>query len=219
MTPKKWTELPPEQITRAIQGRRKDLDALVRHYGPVVWGAVAARIRGVPRLSMEMEDLVISVWLELCRNNRKRLHYYESERGKFGFFVHMQASQIAWSLVRRELKQPEIHSAPSEPIDTSREGQLMSRHVLERFSRIAEERLSENDWILFNMIYIEGLRPEEAAERLQKKVKTVYQQKYRLHAKLEEIARELVKDVDAPGGSSDPRGLLVALLLIGLLKS
>ncbi len=219
MSRKEWAELPPEQIARAIRGRRKDLDALVRHYGSVVWGAVAARARRVPRLTMEMEDLVSSVWLELCRNDRKRLHYYEPQRGEFGFFIRMQASQIAWNLVLRELKQPELRGTRSEPIDTGREAQLLSRDVLERFSRIAEDRLSESDWVLFNAVYVEGLRPEEIAERLRRKVKTVYQQKYRLHAKLEEIAQELLAAPDSSTSPSEPlMQLLVALLLISLLK-
>lgn len=212
-------ELPPQQIERALSGSRKDLDALVRWYGPTVWSAVAARIRNIPALTVQMEDLVGSVWLELCRNDRKRMRYYDPSRGEFGYFVRLQAGQIAWSLVVRELGRAElVQESPPEPSDTGLESRMASRDLLERLALRARDRLSESDWAVFNATYVEGLTSEEVAERLQKKVKTLYQQKHRLREKLEALARELLAEDGLARDSSEPLvpGLVVAFLLHGL---
>jgi RNA polymerase sigma factor (sigma-70 family) len=212
---KDWKELPPEQVERALRGSREHLDALVQWYGPVVWAAVAARVRGVQGLRIEMEDLVQSVWLELLRNGCKRLSYYDRRRGELGYFIRMQASQIAWDLVMRELGRLEVPpGTASEPIDQRFEARMMDRDVLERLGRRVRERLTESDWALFNAVYFEGLSSDELAQRLGKKHATVYQQKYRLLDKLEGIVRELLEE-ERPGASSNE--LLVPLLVASLV--
>jgi RNA polymerase sigma factor (sigma-70 family) len=218
-TKKEWKELPPKQIERALRGSRKDLDALVRWYGPVVWAAVAARIRGIPSLALQMEDIVGSVWLELCRNGFKRLSYYDRTRGEFGYFIRLQAGQIAWTLVLRQLGRPELVSddAP-EPVDEGLESHVLSRDFLERLAQRARARLSESDWDLLNATFVEGLTSEEAAERFAKKFKTVYQQKHRLRGKLEVLVRELLAETRPGAGPNEPRvELVVASLLAAWL--
>jgi len=189
---KEWKELTPEQIERAIRGSRKDLDTLVRWYAPLVSAAVMARVRGVPTLAMQVEDLVSNVWLELCRNDWKRLRYYDRSRGELGVFIRLQASQITWKLVLRQLGRPELvdEEAP-EPTDEDLESRVLSRDFLERFAERAKARLGENDWTILNASYMEGLTSEEIARRLEKQPKAIYQQKHRLRAKLEAIVREL----------------------------
>lgn len=206
------------QIERAIRGSRKDLDAVVRWYGPVVWAAVAARVRGFPTLVIQMEDLVGSVWLELCRNGWKRLGYYDRARGEFGYFIRMQAGQIAWSLVLRQLGRPElVDEATIEAADDDGlESRVQSRDVLERLAERAKARLSDSDWAVLNATYLEGLTSEEVAQRLDKKPKTIYQQKHRLRAKLEEIVRELLKEEQPEHGASER---LVQLVVAGLLTA
>lgn len=216
---KVWNELPPAQIERAIRGSRKDLDAVVRWYGPVVWAAVAARVRGVPTLAVQMEDLVGSVWLELCRNGWKRLGYYDRSRGEFGYFIRMQAGQIAWSLVLRQLGRPELadEAALEAAHDDELESRVLSRDVLERLAERAKARLSDSDWAVLNATYLEGLTSEEVAQRLDKKPKTIYQQKHRLRAKLEEIVRELLEEEERPGRDASER--LVQLVVASLLTA
>ena len=212
-------ELPPQQIERALGGSRKDLDALVRWYGPTVWSAVAARIRNIPSLTVQMEDLVGSVWLELCRNDRKRLSYYDRARGEFGYFIRLQAGQIAWRLVVRELGRVEVlQESPLEPADEELESRMASRNLLERLAQRARDRLSESDWAVFNATYVEGLTSEEVAGRLEKKVKTIYQQKHRLREKLETLARELLAEDGLERDSSEPLvpRLVVAFLMHGI---
>lgn len=217
MTPsKEWIELPPQQIERALCGNRKDLDALVRWYGPVVWGAVASRIRGIPALAVQMEDLVSLVWLELCRNDWKRLRYYDRARGELGYFIRLQASQIAWSLAMRQLGRAELlPEVPVEPTDKDFESRVVSRNLLERLAQRARDRLSESDWAVFNATYVEGLTSEELAVRLEKKVKTIYQQKHRLREKLEALVRELLAE-DRPE-RSDSNERLVQLVVVAFL--
>lgn len=214
---KVWKELPPAQIERAIRGSRKDLDAVVRWYGPGVWAAVAARVRGIPALAVQMEDLVGSVWLELCRNDWKRLAYYDRSRGEFGYFIRMQAGQIAWSLVLRQLGRAELvdEAAPEMADEDGLESRVLSRDLLERLADRAKARLSDSDWAVLNATYLEGLTSEEVAERLGKKPKTVYQQKHRLRAKLEELVRELLEE-DRPD-RPDSNERLVQLVVVAFL--
>lgn len=217
MTPKKQrNELPPEQIERALRGSRKDLDALVRWYGPVVWGAVAARVRGNPALVPQMEDLVANVWLELCRNDFKRLGYYDRSRGELGYFLRLQAGQIAWNLVMRQLARSEhlSEAAGEEPPNKRLEDQVVSRDLLERLAQRARARLGESDWALFNATFVEGLTSEEMATRSGTLLKTVYQQKYRLRAKLEALAQELLDETSPTRAASGGPKLLVVLGLV-----
>lgn len=210
-----WKELPPRQIERALQGSRRDLDALIRWYGPVVWAAVAARARRVPKLAVSMEDLVSEVWLELCRNDLKRLRYYDPQRGELGYFIRMQAAQIAWTLIVAQLRRPELAAPPgSEPADDRSERLLLDRDLLERLAQRAKARLGASDWTLFVATYVEGLSSEQAAQQMQKKVKTVYQQKHRLRAKLDAIARELL-ETDDEGRPADDA--VVQLMVASLL--
>lgn len=218
MTPsKEWRELPPQQIERALRGNRKDLDALVRWYGPVVWAAVASRIRGIPALAVQMEDLVSLVWLELCRNDWKRLRYYDRARGELGYFIRLQASQIAWSLAMRQLGRAELlPEVPLEPANNEDlESRVVSRNLLERLAQHARDHLSESDWVVFNATYVEGLTSEELAVRLEKKVKTIYQQKHRLREKLEALVHELLA-ADRPE-CSDSNDRLVQLVVVTFL--
>jgi RNA polymerase sigma factor (sigma-70 family) len=225
VTPKKeWKELPPMQIERAIRGNRKDLDALVRWYGPVVWAAVAARVRAIPALAVQMEDLVGSVWLELCRNGWKRLGYYDRARGEFGYFIRLQAGQIAWNLVLRQRARPElVQEATLEPRDEGLESQglesqVLSRDFLERLAHRARAQLSESDWALFNATFVEGLTSEEVATRLERKPKTVYQQRNRLRGKLEALVRELLAEANPEHDGNEPLvGLVVASLITAWL--
>lgn len=214
-TKKEWKELSPRQIERALRGSRKDLDALVRWYGPVVWSAVAARVRGIPLLALQMEDIVGSVWLELCRNGFKRLSYYDRSRGEFGYFIRLQAGQIAWNLVLRQLGRSELVSDDvPEPVDEGLEAHVLSRDFLERLAQRARVRLSESDWALLNATFVEGLTSEEAAERFAKKLKTVYQQKHRLRDKLDLLVRELLAETRPGAGSSERQIQLVVATLI-----
>lgn len=187
-----WKELPPEQIERAIRGSRKDLDALVRRYGPIVTATVAARVRGVPRLAAQVEDLVSSVWLELCRNGWRRLRYYDRARGELGGFIRLQTRQITWNLVLRQLGRPTLlaEAAPAAA-DEDLESRVLSRDLLERVAERAKARLGDSDWAMLNASYLEGLTPDELARRFGKRHKAVYQQKHRLQTKLDEIAHEL----------------------------
>lgn len=213
--PHPWKELSPRQIERALQGGRRDLDALIRWYGPVVWAAVAARARKIPRLAVPMEDLVSEVWLELCRGDLKRLRYYDPQRGEFGYFIRMQAAQITWNLILAQLRRPELVAPPgAEPVDDRREQQLLDRDLLERFAARARASLGPSDWALFVAAYVEGLSSEQAAQRMDKKVATVYQQKYRLRAKLDAIVRELL-EAEEPG--RPPSDALVQLMVVSLL--
>lgn len=210
-----WKELPPDRIDRALAGDRHDLDALVQWYWPVVWSAVAARVRGVAGFAVEMPDLVSGVWLELLRNDRRRLRYYDGSRGELGYFIRLQAGQIAWSLITRRFERPHVaYDASLEPADEGVEPRMLERDFLERLAHRAKAHLGASDWALLNAAFIEGLSSEEIAARTGKKVETIYQQKYRLGPKLEALARALLEE-DRPG--TQPPTPIAQLLLASLL--
>jgi RNA polymerase sigma-70 factor (ECF subfamily) len=142
------------------------------------------------RVSIEdAREVKASFYLALVQNEMHKLRAFDPSRGcKLGTFIGMIAANCAHDHLRSIRREPtkdvigegalEVESEEPSPFDaTSRKERVaLCTKVLEDFS--------DKDRDFATLYFVEGMEPEEIAERMNISVKTVYTKKHKIQAKL-----------------------------------
>lgn len=127
--------------------------------------------------------------LSLNQRGMYKLRAFEPERGnKLSTWVGMLATNCAWDYLRRVARQPPSTSlADAEDIRCDSTDPYEELLKKERWTAIARavSGFSEKDRAFVRLYYVDGLTPEQVAERMSISVKTVYSKKHKIRCRLQ----------------------------------
>lgn len=169
-------------VARALDGDSAALNAVSsRVLLPTIEAVVARFLIGSRRWQFSVEDLTHDVLLHLLKDNRARLRKYDPARGALAAFVQVVARN--WLIDFFEKKpppEPTELADDSLPPDSGPERKVGLGQKLDRLA----EALSEDDFLLFRMAYLENVERQEIAQRLQISLDAAHRRIQRLEARV-----------------------------------
>jgi RNA polymerase sigma-70 factor (ECF subfamily) len=163
----------------------------------------------------EVRDLVQDVLVRLFEHDGRELRRWDPDRGRsLDSFVRFVARRrVARVLGQRRgnpFAQPSVDSQQIEQHDdTALVRRLEERQALDQLLVALHARMNERDHELFELLYVDQVTPEEAAERLDMTRGAINAWSYRIRKLARQLAAEDASSVssdDAPvtmGGQSD----------------
>ncbi|MCK5800171.1 MAG: sigma-70 family RNA polymerase sigma factor [Deltaproteobacteria bacterium] len=158
----------------------------------------------VPYTGEDLEDLLNAIYLELLRNDFKKLRAYDPERGyKLSSWVGLIATNAAHDALRRRGPQTQSLDDPKTPWPeatdaTSSPADLALLRERQDLLNEAAKHLSPGEQVFLNHYYREGREPAEIAAILEISVNTVYSRKNKVRANLAKIVERLQRDRQRP---------------------
>lgn len=156
-----------------------------RRYDRMVWSCVhrvLARFRGVVP-SDAIQEICGTFYASLLANDMHKLRRFEVERGnKFGSWIGLLAINTAWDYLRVSSKRTVID--PMTVAEVLRDDRDLIAHqsVREDFDRLSAvvRSLPARDQKFVQLYFVDELSPQEIAEVLGLKLKSVYTRKHRI---------------------------------------
>jgi RNA polymerase sigma factor (sigma-70 family) len=194
------TQLLKALLQPASEGARQIAwNQFVRRYERLIASCVLKVLRryGAVFANEDLDDLVGDVWLQLLRDDLKKLRQYDATRGfRIASFIGLVATNTTIDHLRsRETEATPLDDvmedyaslamivdAPSERVERGEQAELV-RSALDRLS--AEERK-----FVVEVFHAERA-PEEVARKLGVTTNTVYSRKFKIREKLQRIVGEL----------------------------
>lgn len=195
--------LTPEQaLDGAIAGDTAAIRDLVAGLGTVIRARLRRRLcrnpAGAVCLGQNVEELVQQTFLELFARDAQLLRRYDASRGMSLInYVGQIAEREAGRFLRargtekrrgEELADPNDSELRSVPADAqSAEGALLRHEEHQRILRELREELSDESFLVFELLYVRLLSAPEVAEMLGCKVQAVYTRRSRIRDTLKRI--------------------------------
>ncbi len=139
--------------------------------------------------SEDVREIYGMFLLSLNKRDMHKLRTFEPERGnKLSSWVGMLATNCAWDYLRGVARQPQCTTlADAEHVGCEQSDPYESLLQKERWAVVNEvvSSFSKKDRVFVRLYYVDGLSPEEVAERMAISVKTVYSKKHKIRCRLE----------------------------------
>ena len=139
--------------------------------------------------SEDVREIYGMFLLSLNKRDMHKLRTFEPERGnKLSSWVGMLATNCAWDYLRGVARQPQCTTlADAEHVGCEASDPYESLLQKERWAVVNEvvSSFSKKDRVFVRLYYVDGLSPEEVAERMAISVKTVYSKKHKIRCRLE----------------------------------
>jgi RNA polymerase sigma-70 factor (ECF subfamily) len=194
------TQLLKALLAPGTEGERQACwNQFVRRYERLITSCVLKVLRryGAVFSNEDLDDLVGDVWLQLLRDDMKKLRQYDAERGfRIASFIGLVATNTTIDHLRSRQAEATpldqvmedyasltlVADAPSELVERSEQAELV-RSALNQLS--AEERR-----FVVEVFHAERA-PEELARQLGVTTNTVYSRKFKIREKLQRIVGDL----------------------------
>jgi RNA polymerase sigma-70 factor (ECF subfamily) len=171
----------------------------VRRYERLITSCVLKVLRryGAVFSNEDLDDLVGDVWLQLLRDDLKKLRQYDAERGfRIASFIGLVATNTTIDHLRSRQAEATpldevmedyasltlVADAPSETVERNEQAALV---------RSALSRLSADERSFVVEVFHAERAPEELARTLGVTTNTVYSRKFKIRAKLQRIVGDL----------------------------
>ena len=139
--------------------------------------------------SEDVREIYAMFLLSLNKRDMHKLRTFEPERGnKLSSWIGMLATNCAWDYLRGVARQPQCTSlADAEHLSTPSADPFDDLLAKERWGAVNDtlKSFSKKDRTFVHLYYVDGLSPEEIAERMAISVKTVYSKKHKIRCRLE----------------------------------
>jgi RNA polymerase sigma-70 factor (ECF subfamily) len=145
----------------------------------------------------DLADLVNDVWLQLLRDDRKKLKKYDPTRGyRLASFIGMVATNTTIDHLRsRPLEAASLDEVTDDSVALAAPGDAPSvkveREEQAELVRAALARLSADERRFLVEVFQAERAPDEVARTLRINVNTVYSRKFKIREKLQRIVGEL----------------------------
>lgn len=183
-------------VQRALSGDRAAVDDLVRRVlCPLLEARIARHLARRRGSRQELGDRVQQVLLKLFENDAAALRRWDPARGSLAAYVGTIADHALISEARRPA-QPEPTEAPDDARspDSGPESKVAFQSVM----RAIVEDLGEEDFVLFRLVWMEELSPEEVGALLSLRRDAVYKRIQRLRPRVRELCDRLVSTREPP---------------------
>ena len=147
--------------------------------------------------SEDVREIYAMFLLSLNKRDMHKLRSFDPERGnKLSSWVGMLATNCAWDYLRSVARQPQTTTlADAEQIGAVGESPYEDLLQKERWAVVNEvlRTFSSKDREFVRLYYMQGMEPEEIAERMDISVKTVYSKKHKIRCRLQKALAPTVE--------------------------
>lgn len=192
-----------EILQACIAGDRRAWQVFVERFTRYVYYLIqlTARRHQAPMSEAQLADLHNDVFLAMLEDDRRRLRAFEGRNGcSVRSWVRIITIRKTVDALRRRRVHLSLDAAPeaadaapalAEPEPDALE-QLLARDALAQRERLADlaARLSEQDRLLLELIYVQKLSAEAAAATLRVTRGALYTRKTRLIKRLQALAQD-----------------------------
>jgi len=197
---------PVEWLADALAGRPQGIRGLVQALLPIVRARVrrvlARNPAGAPCLAQDVDDVVQETFGVLFAEDARLLRRYDPERGmSLANYVGQIAEREAGRLLRARgaaKRRGEILATPMEDVlqraPDGGEGTvalLEKRERMEMLLARLREELTDESFLVFELLYVRLLSAPEAASMLGCEVQAVYTRKSRIRTRVRALLVEL----------------------------
>lgn len=195
-------------IREALRGDRAAALALTERVGPYIRARVLRSSRGRRLAGHDPEDLMHEIWCRLLADDGHKLRMYDPERGKtLGGFVNMIAGQVIGDLVQKDSAQKRrpaggftgLEAAPHAAGGERPDEKTAEREQLAAVWRHLDETLPPRGRLVFKLLFVDGLPPDEIAERIGLTANAVYGWRHKIKKAAVEFRRKSARP--APSAS------------------
>lgn len=186
-------DLTPELVNQALDGVAAAQRRLIEILTPEIHFSVAKMLRSWRRgtaagrdLRQEIEDMVQEVFLELLEDDGKALRRWDPERLPLVAYVSYIA-RIRTAEVLRSRRSP-WREEPNPTAELDREAptenpekETASREELREIYLCLTKGFTEDDSHIFDLLLMQEIPPQKAAEKTGKSVAAIYQWRSRLY--------------------------------------
>lgn len=139
--------------------------------------------------SEDIREIYAMFLLALNKRDMHKLRCFDPERGnKLSSWIGLLATNTAWDYLRGVARQPVCTTlSDAENLGASTHDPFDNLLEKERWRVVNQmlESFSEKDRLFVHLYYVDGLSPEEVAEKMEISVKTVYSKKHKIRCRLE----------------------------------
>lgn len=139
----------------------------------------------------DVREIYATLCLQLLSNDKKKLRSFEPGRGtRLGTWLGLLATHTAYDYLRSVRRTPrfdELSGAEAVAAELPDPSEATLEHERSRLVARALEALTDRERAFVELYYIEGLSPEQIADRMGISVKTVYTKKHKLQGRLESL--------------------------------
>ncbi|MEM9194418.1 MAG: sigma-70 family RNA polymerase sigma factor, partial [Myxococcota bacterium] len=144
--------------------------------------------------SEDVREIYAMFLMNLTARNMHKLRSFQPERGnKLSSWIGLLATNTAWDYLRSVARQPQTtqlaDAAEVRTTQASAVDQLMEKEQW-RLLNEAILSFSSKDRDFLKLYYVDGLSPEEIAEKMDISVKTVYSKKHKIRCRLERAVND-----------------------------
>lgn len=197
-------ESAQELIRSAIDGDSRSMRQLVHELTPVIRVAVTSVLSRAPgrrQAHQEIEDVTQTVLLSLFADRGRALRDWDPTRGRdLLSFVAMLAQRETASVLRSRRRSPWTeHPTQLEELDRNAvsrmgpESEAISRDMLSALAVAMREHLSPRGAEVFDLMFLQGMSPEDVCDVTGLKLDAVYTWKSRIAKKLRELFAALTR--------------------------
>jgi DNA-directed RNA polymerase specialized sigma24 family protein len=198
-------------ILRALEGERSAVRHLVEELTPTIQAAVV-RVLALRRalahreVRQEVEDMTQSIFLFLFANGGRALLRWDPARGlDLRGYVALLSKRETASILRSGRRSPwKEEATPSDVLDENADAAMgpestaISREMGAALTDAVRARLSAGGVEMFELLLVEGRRPEDVCALTGKTPDAVYAWKSRLVRLAREVAEELAGGPGTP---------------------
>jgi RNA polymerase sigma-70 factor (ECF subfamily) len=196
-----WTE--EELLARMLMKQGLAWREFHRRYDRLVYRCIH-KVTGRFSTVVSAEDIreIFAMFLmNLTARDMHRLRSFDAERGnKLSSWIGLLATNTAWDYLRTVARQPQCADlTEADDMRGSDEDpcQLLMHKQRWELVNATLESFSSKDRRFVHLYYVDGLTPEEVAEKMQISVKTVYSKKHKIRCRLERALAPAV-EMDMP---------------------
>jgi len=198
LPPTDWTD--NELLARMLVREGKAWREFHRRYDRLIYRCihkVTGRFRKVVA-EEDVREIYAQFLVNITSRDMHKLRAFRPERGnKLGSWIGLLATNTAWDYLRALSRRPqctEMHEGEDyRAVEPSPHDELVQK---ERWNLVNEalRSFSRKDQTFVQLYYVQGLSPEEVAERMRVSVKTVYSKKHKIRIRLERVLKEHVAE-------------------------
>jgi RNA polymerase sigma-70 factor (ECF subfamily) len=187
-----WTD--EELLGRMLLKEGRAWREFHRRYDRLVYRCihkVTSRFSGVVS-SEDVREIYAMFLMNVTARDMHKLRSFDSERGnKLSSWIGLLATNTAWDYLRSVARQPQTTELTETTDEVARASYADPCQLLmhkQRWELVNDtlRSFSTKDRRFVRLYYVDGLTPEEVAERMQISVKTVYSKKHKIRCRLEQ---------------------------------
>ncbi len=195
-------DLDDLQLLEAVlQRRNRAFEEFLRRFKGLMYSCIQKVFmkHAIPYTDDSVSDVLSQVYFNLVKDDFHKLRVYDPEKGyKVASWLCLIATNTTYDELRRKpkylltLDDPDDYREPVTDILSPMEESVL-RERLDIMAQ-AVELLTDRERDFLHLYYMEGLEPEEIAERMGISTSTVYSKKNKLVAKLAKLIKGMLEE-------------------------